>query len=173
MIKLKVNFKILLYALVFVLAQCLNLSIASAEWKVDLTRRSGQLSKHVLLEKEPPKKSRGVFDAVFSSSEPIQEIVILNTEKGFVPSKIKVREGHQYKVHVVNVAEKNKNVSFVMESFSEFHSTYFGKINTFKMKPKATGVFNFQCPETSAQGKLVVLPNSYQGPSIRQPASEQ
>ena len=52
------------------------------------------------------------------SQEPTQEIVILNTEKGFVPASVRVKKGVAYKIHVVNLNMKEKNVSFLMDSFS-------------------------------------------------------
>jgi hypothetical protein len=68
------------------------------------------------------------------------------------------------------VNEKEKNVSFVLDSFSEHHATYYGKIKTFTIRPQKEGVFKFVSPETAAQGKLVVFPAS--GPETRMPASE-
>lgn len=82
----------------------------------------------------------------------------MNTDKGFVPATVRVKSGMNYRVHVVNINEDNKNISFVMDAFSEHHATYFGSLKTFNIRPKQQGVFTFQCPETSAQGKLVVYP---------------
>lgn len=106
--------------------------------------------------KEEPAK--GVFDTVFfDASEPVQELVILQTEKGFVPSTVRVRKNGRYKISVVNVNEKEKNVSFILDGFAEHHSTYFGKVKSFMLEPKKEGVFSFQSPETAAEGKLVVF----------------
>lgn len=113
--------------------------------------------------------SKGIFDTVFDAGEPVQEIVILNTEKGFVPSTVRVRKNGRYKISIVNVNEKEKNVSFILDGFSEHHATYFGKVKTFALEPKKDGVFSFQSPETAAEGKLVVFNPQI---SVRAPASD-
>lgn len=110
----------------------------------------------------------GFFDAVFANNEPAQEVVVLNTEKGFIPAQVRVRQGSTYKFYIVNVNENEKNVSFVLDSFSEHHATYYGKIKTFMIRPQKEGVYRFMSPETSAQGKLVVAPLERNG---RLPAS--
>ncbi len=147
--------------------------ICDAEWIIDLSRRNKEVRKQ---EYRPIQENSdgGVFDFILNSGEPIQEIVILNTDRGFVPSTVRTREGFQYKVHIVNVNEKDKNVSFVLDAFSEHHATYFGKIKTFMIHPQKEGIYTFQSPETSSQGRLVVYPTqkSQSGLSQRQPASE-
>src|SRR5262249_10200229 len=121
------------------------------------------------------EKDKGFLSSLFDSSEPVQEMVILNTDRGFVPSTVRVRQGGSYRIHVVNVNEREKNVSFVLDAFSEHHATYFGKIKSFEIHPKRNGVFRFISPETSAQGRLVVFPASESAPeaapSMRQPAA--
>lgn len=145
---------------------------AQADWKVDFSRRTNEVRPEDLRgpASAEPKKEPGFFDFLFSGGDPIQEVVILNTEKGFVPSTLRVREGLNYKINVVNVNESARNVSFVLDSFSEHHATYYGQIKTFHIKPAKEGVFSFICPETSAKGKLVVYPD--QRTEIRTPASE-
>lgn len=162
-------------------------SFAHAEWKIDLSRRKLETTKEDLREpasmdapivvdqqqpmQQPPAKSPGFFDQLFESNATAGEIVVLNTEKGFVPSTIRVKKGAAYQIHVVNVNEKDKNISFVLDSFSEHHATFYGKIKTFVIRPQKEGVFKFVSPETSAQGKLVVFPGG--GTENRQPASEE
>ncbi|MES2769061.1 MAG: hypothetical protein V4596_07940 [Bdellovibrionota bacterium] len=90
--------------------------------------------------------------------ESSQDVVILNTEKGFVPRSLSLREGVKYTIHVVNVNEKEKNVSFIMSAFAQHHGTYYGQIKTFDVVPQKEGVYTYQCPETSLEGKVVVLP---------------
>jgi hypothetical protein len=148
--------------------------LVQAEWNVDLSRRTKELQK---IEKSQPvetQKSEGsFFDLVVERSEPVQEIVILNTDKGFVPSTVRVRESQPYKIHIVNVNEKERNVSFVMDAFSEHHATYYGKIKTFVIQPQKEGIYTFQSPETTSQGRLVVLPGAKtEGLNARKPASE-
>lgn len=144
---------------------------AHADWTVDLSRRvqetrakdlqeadPGQVSQQF----EPPKKN--FFESLFEPGQVAQEIVVLNTEKGFVPSQLRLKRGLVYQIHVVNVNDKEKNVSFVLDSFSEHHATYYGKIKTFQIRPQKEGVFKFVSPETSAQGKLVVYPSDGAAP---------
>jgi hypothetical protein len=151
---------------------------AHADWKVDLSRRTQETRTQDLREPastdapvvvDPPKT--GFFESLFESGQIAGEIVVLNTDKGFVPSTIRVKKGLAYTIHVVNVNEKDKNVSFVLDSFSEHHATFYGKIKTFTIRPQKEGVFKFVSPETSAQGKLVVFPAG--GPESRLPASEE
>jgi hypothetical protein len=154
-----------------------TLTQAQADWKVDLSRRTQETRTNDLREPassdapivvDPPKQN--FFGSLFESGEIAGEIVVLNTDKGFVPSTIRVKKGLAYQIHVVNVNEKDKNVSFVLDSFSEHHATFYGKIKTFTIRPQKEGVFKFVSPETSAQGKLVVFPANM--PENRLPASE-
>jgi hypothetical protein len=131
---------------------------AEAEWKVDFSRRAKDLGRQELKTPPSPTSEPGLLDSLFSSGEGLQEIVILNTEQGFVPSTVRARVGGHYKLHVVNVNEREKNVSFVLDAFSEHHATFFGRIRSIVVTPKKDGIFSFQCPETSAQGRLIVLP---------------
>ena len=158
---------------------------AHAEWSVDFSRRQDQMGKTKQLVEPVSETGQvtatkseepGLFDRVFNTVIPTQEIVIINTEQGFIPSTVRVREGAQYKIVVVNVNEKSRNLSFVLDSFSEHHATFFGKIKSFYINPKKEGVYTFMSPETSAQGRLVVQPTAG-GPAamstdVRSPASE-
>lgn len=163
---------------------------ALAEWTVDFSRRTQQTHSQDLRQPaslgempiEVPAESNlapqaapaspSFFETVFQSNDIAQEIVVLNTEKGFIPSTIRVKKGLNYQIHVVNVNEKEKNVSFVLDSFSEHHATYYGKIKSFVIRPQKEGVYKFVSPETSAQGKLVVFPaNANSGAEARLPAS--
>ena len=157
---------------------------AGAEWKVDFSRRMNETRKEDMRGPAstdvpqavpvPAAPAAGApqpsfFETIFQGNDVAQEIVVLNTEKGFVPSTIRVRKGLNYQIHVVNVNDKEKNVSFVLDSFSEHHATFYGKIKSFVVRPVKEGVYKFVSPETGAQGKLVVSPDS---PSNRLPASE-
>ncbi|MBC7371745.1 MAG: cupredoxin domain-containing protein, partial [Bdellovibrionaceae bacterium] len=93
----------------------------------------------------------------------------LNTEKGFVPETIRVKKGSNYRVHIVNVNQKEKNISFVLDAFSEHHNTVYGQERTFNLNPKVDGIFSYQCPETAVQGRVIVISD---GPSDRKPASK-
>ncbi len=161
-----------------------TVSVAQAEWKVDFSRRTQETRKEDLrgpasadlpqvapapVAASPEAQPPSFFESLFQSGDVAQEIVVLNTEKGFIPSTIRVKKGLNYQIHVVNVNEKEKNVSFVLDSFSEHHATFFGKIKSFVVRPVKEGVYKFVSPETGAQGKLVVFPD---GPGNRLPASE-
>ena len=158
----------------------LGLSVAAqAEWNVDFSRRTKELRRDDYNQKANTKKEKSIFEHVFESSAPVQEVVLLNTEKGFMPANFTVHQGVTYRVHLVNINEKARNVSFIMDSFSEHHATYYGKLKTFTITPKKEGIFTFQCPETSAQGRLVVMPRRNKpmhgvpdGVEMRTPASE-
>ena len=148
--------------------------LLEAEWAVDFSRRTKEVRKQDYRQDNSVEKKEGFFDFILNSGAPIQEMVVLNTERGFVPATLRVREGMQYRIHIVNVNEKEKNVSFVLDAFSEHHATYFGKIKTFVITPKKEGVYTFQSPETSSQGRLVVYSSKGNIRTLenRAPASE-
>lgn len=133
-------------------------------WDIDLSRRRKNVTKQEALPEkqmtattDPDKRSeQNFFDAILPAGPSAQEIVILSTENGFVPKTVRVKKDTPYTVYVVNVNEKEKNVSFILDSFSEHHGTYFGKIKKFEITPKKEGIYSFLCPETSAEGRMVV-----------------
>lgn len=136
-------------------------SFAHADWSVDFSRRADQMGKKevpVVEQAAAKPEEKSLFGSLFQSTAPTQEIVLLNTDQGFTPSTVRVREGSQYKIIVVNVNEKAKNVSFVLDAFSEHHATFYGKLKEFTINPKKEGVYTFVSPETSAQGRLIVYP---------------
>ncbi len=165
---------------------------AQAEWKVDFSRRAkparevelnaaGRVpassarpqvsdAPRIEITPEEPEKKQGMFDALFEAGEPVQDVVIMHTDKGFVPSTVRVRKNGHYRIHIVNVNDKEKNVSFILDGFSEHHATYYGKIKTFTLEPKKEGAFSFLSPETSSEGKLVVFNPQI---TVRTPASEE
>lgn len=172
----------------------LGFSTAQAEWSLDLSRRTQQMRKSELNKEgysrspssvrtfegeEPPstgvplyKQDTGYIEDVFDVGAPIQDIVILNTERGFVPNTIRVRKDGRYMIHVVNVNEKEKNVSFILDGFSEHHATFFGKVKSFKMEPRKEGVYSFLSPETAVEGKFIVFAQGPDAPpKLRVPAT--
>lgn len=161
------NFKIVklftnrvLHVLLFVLASTMTVQVRA--WSVDLSRRQEDMKDRKAIQRGPSsievttESSQPLLKQVFMEGVPEQEIVILNTSTGFVPNTIRLKKNQSYKIHVVNVNDKQKNVSFIMDSFSEHHATYFGEPKAFSISPKTDGVFSFQCPETANQGKIVV-----------------
>lgn len=140
-------------------------SLSAGAWEVDFSRRQVEFSKIVNTDRAPASEAvtsddKTVFAKVFEVAEPTQDIVIMNTEKGFVPDTIKLRKNGNYKIHVVNLNDKNKNVSFIVDAFAEHHNTIFAQEKTFQLSPKVDGIFSFQCPETAVQGKIIVLPEA-------------
>lgn len=128
-------------------------------WEVDFSRRQKDLKSMRLpasIVDQKVSSNDKMINHFFEAVEPTQEIVILNTKKGFVPETVRLRKGQNYKIFVVNVNEKEKNTSFILDSFSEHHATYFGEEKSFNVSPKTDGIFSFQCPETAYQGKIIV-----------------
>ncbi|HWU42459.1 MAG TPA: cupredoxin domain-containing protein [Bdellovibrio sp.] len=145
-------------------------------WEVDFSRRQVDFNKVENKDRLPASQSQeeasvSVLNKVFDSVEPTQDIVIMNTDKGFVPDTIRLKKGNNYRVHVVNVNNKEKNVSFVLDAFSEHHNTVFGEQKVFNVTPKTDGIFSYQCPETAVQGKFIIYSDASSTTAGRKPAS--
>lgn len=162
----------------FIILLFLFSSVVQAEWMVDFSRRQKDL---VELEKQQEvykEEKKSVLDMVTDRQAPMQDLVIINTLKGFHPQRVQVKQGQRYRVHVVNVNKENKNISFMMDAFSQHHGTYFGEEVVFEIEPRKEGLFDFQCPETDAKGQFVVyssdspIESPLESISIRRPASE-
>ena len=137
-------------------------------WDVDFSRRQKDTTQtRGPLGVVDDSKPENIVNSFFESMGPSQEIVILNTEKGFVPETIRLKKGGNYKFHIVNVNEKEKNVSFILDAFSEHHGTYFGLLKSFSINPKIEGIYSFQCPETAKQGRVIIFADE-----ARKPASK-
>ncbi len=139
-------------------------------WEIDFSRRQLDFQKVEDHDRMPAsvttKESPGLLSQVFDSTEPSQDIVITNTENGFVPKTLRLRKGGNYKIYIVNINPKEKNVSFVMDAFSESHNTVFANMRSFTISPKQSGTFSYLCPETAEQGKLIIYSDE------RKPAGE-
>ena len=151
---------------------CLILSawlIPANAWDVDLSRRQVDFNRITNTQRLPAsaveEEPLGLLQKALTIPDVSQDIVIVNTETGFVPDKVNVKKGGSYKIYIVNVDSKHKNSSFILDAFSEHHATIYGKVKTFTITPKTEGVFTFQSPESGVEGRLVVAPNE------RQPAS--
>lgn len=138
-------------------------------WEVDFSRRKKELKSMRLPASivDEAQKKQDFTTNYFEAVEPTQDIVIMNTEKGFVPETIRLRKGNNYKIFVVNVNGGEKNASFILDAFSEHHATYFGQQKSFTLSPKADGIFSYQCPETAKQGKVIIFSDD-----SRKPASQ-
>ena len=173
-----------LYTRLVFCAVTFSAATARGEWTVDFSRRTpaprietssrGPASvddaASDLITTPVAKIDQGFFANVWTSGDVAQDIVIMNTDKGFVPSTVRVKSGLNYQIHVVNVNEAERNVSFVMDGFREHHGTFYGKVKTFVIHPQKEGVYSFNSPETAAQGSLVVMPAA--GVDLRRPAAE-
>ncbi|UXR64708.1 cupredoxin domain-containing protein [Bdellovibrio bacteriovorus] len=155
-----------------VLCLLLLSSVANA-WEVDFSRRQVEFNKVKNEDRLPASvqedQSVNILSKVFDSVEPTQDIVIMNTDKGFVPEQVRLKKGGNYRIHIVNVNNKEKNVSFVLDAFSEHHNTVFGEQKTFFVNPKTDGIFSYQCPETAVQGKFIIYSDA--AAADRKPAS--
>lgn len=156
----------------------LGCTFAHAEWLIDFSRRQNDM---VELEKEKQyykEEKKSLLDMVTDREAPSQDLVIINTPDGFRPERIQVKRDQRYRVHVVNINKKQKNLSFMMDAFSQHHGTYFGEQVVFEIQPRREGLFDFQCPETAAKGQMVVfatetpIESPLQNIELRQPASE-
>lgn len=138
-------------------------------WEVDFSRRKKELKSMRLPASivDEAQKKQDLTTNYFDAVEPTQEIVIMNTDKGFVPETIRLKKGNNYKIFVVNVNGSEKNASFILDAFSEHHATYFGQQKSFTLSPKADGIFSYQCPETAKQGKVIIFSDD-----SRKPASQ-
>ena len=128
-------------------------------WDVDLSRRSKDLETQSKVFNKPVQETSTVnpLESVMEATTPSQEIVIMNTNSGFIPETVRVKKGSTYKFHVINVNDKDKNVSFMLDAFNEHYGTYFGQPKSFVLTPKVDGVFTFFCPETAKTGHLVIV----------------
>lgn len=170
------NSKIAIACTSFALIALSMMTVSTAfGWEVDMSRRKLDFNRVSDQSRLPAsvkteEDTTTLFGKVFDSVEPTQDIVILNTAKGFVPDTVRVKKGSSYRIHVVNVNPTDKNVSFVLDAFSEHHNTVFGQERSFTLNPKVDGIFSYQCPETAVQGKFIVI--SSPGESDRKPASK-
>lgn len=159
----RINKQIHLCLLVLALTFLTQVSLA---WEIDLSRRVKHLKTPQLenpsVEQEPtllPVTTLLSPRSISNHYDVAQDIVILNTESGFIPKTLSLKQNTKYRVHVVNVNSQEKNVSFILSSFDQYHGTYFGLVKSFEVTPTQDGVFTYQCPETSQEGRMVVLPN--------------
>ncbi len=143
---------------VFILAFFVHVTVKAWDG-VDFSRRQKNLAPNSVNGRGNPPIFEGLMGSFIETVGPVQEVVILNTEKGFIPDTLNLRKGNTYRIHVVNVNEKAKNVSFILEAFSEHYGTFYGKPREFSISPKAEGIYSFQCPETGRQGRIVVVGN--------------
>lgn len=59
-----------------------------------------------------------------------------------MPDQLNLKKGEVYQIHIVNLNPKEKNVSFLMDSFFAKSQYRFGVTKTFKIQPQVEGVFS-------------------------------
>lgn len=147
------------------------LSSQAIAWEVDLSRRQKDIDRN------PASAHQAViqlpipgFIKDFIVGEKVKggDIVIMNTDKGFVPNQIQVTQGESYTIHVVNVNESEKNISFILDSFAQHFGTFYGKSKSFTLEASKEGVYTFISPEVAAEGKIVVT-KAETAPTLKQP----
>jgi hypothetical protein len=144
----------------------LLLTSDASAWEVDFSKRQIEFNQVSDIQRKPaslPKSDilPGLIQKTAESLiEPVQEVAILNTSEGFVPKVLRLKKDVTYKINIVNVHSSEKNLSFVMDAFSESQGTHFGEVKSFTVSPKIEGTFSYLCPETAAEGRIVVIGNS-------------
>lgn len=158
---------------------CLSFSwVSQADWGIDFSRRQQDLVDMEKQKKAYKEEKKSLLDMVTDRQQPMQDLVIMNTAKGFFPPRVQVKRNQRYRVHVINANKEQKNLSFMFDAFSEHHGTYFGEPVTFVIEPRKEGLFDFQCPETGVKGQFVVyasdtpIESPLETIRLRRPASE-
>ncbi len=175
-------FNLFVKTFLFTLSFFIHVKVRAEDWSIDLTRRQVDFSR-IQNTRMPAtnavpfsegtstkKNDSEIVQAIKSAINPVtpsQDIVIIQNESGFVPDQLNLKKGEVYQIHIVNLNSKEKNVSFLMDSFSQSHNTVFGVEKVFKIQPQVEGVFSYQSPETGVSGKVVVVPDN------RKPASKE
>ncbi|HPI41723.1 MAG TPA: cupredoxin domain-containing protein [Pseudobdellovibrionaceae bacterium] len=138
-------------------------SFDSLAWEIDFSKRQIEFNQVTDQTRAPASIKKPeptpllIQKTAQSLMEPVQEIAILNTSNGFIPNILRLKKDTSYKINIVNVHSEQKNLSFVMDAFSESKGTHFGEVNSFTVSPKIEGVFSYLCPETAAEGRIVVI----------------
>lgn len=147
----------------FFLMTLFSLSIQA--WEVDFSRRINlEESKEVIKELRWPasqKTNEELFSGISQeglskSYDSATIITVMQTEEGFVPNTIRLKKDGTYKIYIINVNEKFKNASFILDAFNKSFGTFFAKPKNFEITTTANGIFTFLSPESGAQGKLIV-----------------
>lgn len=143
--------------LVFMAFSLINVKLKA--WEIDFSRRQTDFRsvEDVRMPAAVEETTASLISKVVNQVEPAQDIVILHTETGFVPETIRLKKNSNYNIHIVNVNVKEKNVSFMLDAFSQSLNTVFGEEKSFNVIPRVEGIFSFQSPETSKQGKIVII----------------
>lgn len=174
------HFLIFMRTFLFTFSFFAQVKVHAADWTIDLSRRQTDFNRiqntRMPASNIPLKSAEAAADkndselvsALKNAVNPIvpsKDIVIIQNESGFVPSHLSLKKGEVYQIHIVNLNSKEKNVSFLMDSFSQSHNTVYGVTKSFTIQPKVEGIFSYQSPETGFSGQVVVVPDSVRKPA--------
>jgi len=174
------HFLIFMRTFLFTFSFFAQVKVHAGDWTIDLSRRQSDFNRiqntRMPASNIPLKSAEAAADkndselvsALKNAVNPIvpsKDIVIIQNETGFVPSHLSLKKGEVYQIHIVNLNSKEKNVSFLMDSFSQSHNTVYGVTKSFTIQPKVEGIFSYQSPETGFSGQVVVVPDSVRKPA--------
>lgn len=174
------HFLIFMRSFLFTFSFFAQVKVHAGDWTIDLSRRQTDFNRiqntRMPASNIPLKSAEAAADkndselvsALKNAVNPIvpsKDIVIIQNETGFVPSHLSLKKGEVYQIHIVNLNSKEKNVSFLMDSFSQSHNTVYGVTKSFTIQPKVEGIFSYQSPETGFSGQVVVVPDSVRKPA--------
>lgn len=174
------HFLIFMRTFLFTFSFFAQVKVHAGDWTIDLSRRQTDFNRiqntrmpasNIPLksaEVAADKNDSELVSALKNAVNPIvpsKDIVIIQNETGFVPSHLSLKKGEVYQIHIVNLNSKEKNVSFLMDSFSQSHNTVYGVTKSFTIQPKVEGIFSYQSPETGFSGQVVVVPDSVRKPA--------
>ncbi len=174
------HFLIFMRTFLFTFSFFAQVKVHAGDWTIDLSRRQTDFNRiqntRMPASNIPLKSAEAAADkndselvsALKNAVNPIvpsKDIVIIQNETGFVPSHLSLKKGEVYQIHIVNLNSKEKNVSFLMDSFSQSHNTVYGVTKSFTIQPKVEGIFSYQSPETGFSGQVVVVPDSVRKPA--------
>jgi hypothetical protein len=144
-----------------------TLQVRVKAWEIDFSRRQKDFERmrapasapaggSQASSREGHEKDRSWLQSLFSTPAVAFDVVVLITEKGFVPEALSLVAGRAYQIHVVNLHGEKKPMSFMLQAFNENHGLGFGERKSFRIDARQTGTFAFFSPELNQYGKLFV-----------------
>ena len=89
---------------------------------------------------------------------PTREVSVIVTKEGYYPEKVTVFEGEKVKFFVTSTLEEPN--CMVVESHEVFMAATKGKVTEAEAHFKHAGEFQFYCPSSKNNGKIIVLKKS-------------
>lgn len=145
---------------VFLVTSTIRFEIQALE--IDWSKRSGTRAITRTPQSEPasaiPKSIAPAWiGEVFETPRPSQEVVLIHTSTGFVPSQIVIDTTRNYELHVVNVSDTVKTASFFIDHFGVQKGMPYASVQKVQLRPKQAGKFSIFSPETNFEAQLIVL----------------